>query len=43
MHVEVMHIEVIPVRVLGVGLGAVDVCPYLGINKAGSIGAVDFN
>jgi hypothetical protein len=38
-----MHVEVIPVGVLGVGLGTFDVCPYLGISRAGSIGAVDFN
>jgi hypothetical protein len=38
-----MHVEVIPVGILGVGLGAVDVCPSLGISKAGSIEAVDFN
>jgi hypothetical protein len=38
-----MHVEVIHVGVLGVGLGGVDVCPYLGISRAGSIGAVDFN
>jgi hypothetical protein len=38
-----MHEEVIPVEVLVMGLGAVDVCPSLGISKAGSIEAVDFN
>jgi len=38
-----MHEEVIPVEVLVVGLGAVDVCPSLGISRAGSIEAMDFN
>jgi len=38
-----MHIEVIPIEVLVVGLGAVDVCPSLGISRAGSIEAMDFN
>jgi hypothetical protein len=32
-----MHVEVISVEVLGVGLGVVDVCPSLGISRAGSI------
>jgi hypothetical protein len=38
-----MHVEVIPIEVLVVGLGAVDVCPSLGISRAGSIEVVDFN
>jgi hypothetical protein len=38
MHVEVMHVEV-----LKVGLGAVDVCPSLGMSRVGSVKTVDFN
>jgi hypothetical protein len=38
-----MHVEVIPVEVLVVGLGAVDVRLSLGISRARSIEAMDFN
>jgi hypothetical protein len=38
MHVEVMHVEV-----LGVGLGAVDVCPSLGMSRAESVETMDSN
>jgi hypothetical protein len=38
-----MHVEVMPVEVLGVGLGAVDVCPSLGMSKVGSVEIVDSN
>ncbi len=38
-----VHVEVMLVEVLGVGLGAVDVCPSLGMSRAGSVETVDFN
>jgi hypothetical protein len=37
-----MHVKIVLVEVLGVSLGAVDVCPSLGISS-GRIRAVDFN
>jgi hypothetical protein len=38
-----MHVEIMPVEVLGVGLGVVDVCPSLGMSRAGSVETVDSN
>jgi hypothetical protein len=38
-----MHLEVMPVKVLGVGLGGVDVCPSLGMSRARSVETVDSN
>jgi hypothetical protein len=38
-----MHVAIMPVEVMGVGLGVVDVCPYLGISSARSIRVVDLN
>jgi len=38
-----MHVEVMPVEVMGVGLGAVDGCPSLEVSRAGSVKIVDFN
>jgi hypothetical protein len=38
-----MHVEVMLVEVLGVGLGAVDVCPSLGMSRARSVEIVDSN
>jgi hypothetical protein len=38
-----MHVEVMPVEVLKVGLGATCVCPSLGMSKAGSVETVDSN
>jgi hypothetical protein len=38
-----MHVEVMPVEVLKVGLGAVYMCPSLGMSRAGSVETVDSN
>jgi hypothetical protein len=38
-----MHVKVMPVEVLKVGLGAVYVCPFLGMSRAGSVKTMDSN
>jgi hypothetical protein len=38
-----MHVEVMPVEVLKVGLGAACVCPSSGMSRARSVKTVDSN
>jgi hypothetical protein len=38
-----MNVEVVPVGALGVGLGLVDVCPFLRMSRAGSVEILDSN
>ncbi len=38
-----MHVKVMPVAVLGVGLGVVDVCPFLGMSRVRSVETMDSN
>jgi hypothetical protein len=38
-----MHVDVMPIEVLGMGLGTVDVCPSKGMSRAGSVEIVDSN